>query len=49
VSLDASNASGSHIRVQPNLIMVPEPAVSMQLVFGIAGVALLACRGRKIP
>jgi hypothetical protein len=47
VSLDASNASGSHIRVYPNLIQVPEPAVLIQLVFGVAGVAWLDARRRR--
>ena len=48
VSLAASNPSGSHTRVYPNLITVPEPTVSTQLVFGIAGVVTLARRRRKI-
>jgi len=47
VSLDASNASGSHTRVYPNLIVVPEPTMPMQLVFGLAGVAWLDARRRR--
>ncbi|MCZ6714899.1 MAG: FAD-dependent oxidoreductase, partial [Deltaproteobacteria bacterium] len=45
VSLTATNASGSHTRVLPNLIFVPEPVVATQLAFGIAG--LLALHGRR--
>jgi PKD repeat protein len=41
VSLSASNANGSHTRVLPNLIMVPEPGATLQLVCGIAGLAAL--------
>ena len=47
VSLVASNPTGSHTRVLPNLIMVPEPVVSSQLVFGIAGLAALGARRRE--
>jgi hypothetical protein len=47
VSLDASNANGSHVRVYPNLIAVPEPTVPMQLVSGIAGLAWLDARRRR--
>jgi monoamine oxidase len=47
VSLDASNASGSHIRVYPNLIVVPEPTMPMQLLFGLAGVGWLDARRRR--
>ena len=47
VSLNASNANGDHTRVYPNLIVVPEPTVPMQLAFGIAGVAWLDARRRR--
>jgi hypothetical protein len=41
VSLTATNANGSHTRVLPNLIFVPEPAGATQLAFGIAGLLAL--------
>ncbi len=47
VSLTASNPTGSHTRVLPNLIVVPEPVVSVQLVFGIAGLAALGARRQE--
>jgi monoamine oxidase len=47
VSLDASNANGSHVRVYPNLIVVPEPAIPIQLLFGVAGVFWLDARKRR--
>jgi PKD repeat protein len=48
VSLNATNASGTHTRVLPNLILVPEPAGATQLAFGIAGLlALQRLRHRK--
>jgi len=47
VSLEASNGSGSHQRVQPELIFVPEPSMGLQLVSGIAGVALLHALRRR--
>ncbi len=46
-SLEASNGNGSHIRVYPNLINVPEPTVPLQLAFGIAGVACLHALRRR--
>jgi len=47
VGLEASNANGSHTRVYPNVIYVPEPAMPLQLAAGIAGVAGLHAVGRK--
>ena len=48
VTLQASNANGSHTRVFPKLIAVPEPLALVQLVAGIAGLAgLQRIRGRK--
>jgi hypothetical protein len=45
VSLTATNASGSHTRVQPNLIAVPEPSATAMLGGGL--VALLGLRARR--
>jgi PKD repeat protein len=47
VTLQASNANGSHTRVYPNLIEVPEPSIPLQLASGIAGVAWLHARRRR--
>jgi PKD repeat protein len=47
VSLIASNGSGSHTRVQPNLIQVPEPARAVQLAFGMGMLAVLYTRRRR--
>jgi MYXO-CTERM domain-containing protein len=47
VSLMATNLDGSHIRVKPNLIVVPEPGGGMQLVAGILGLAALGTRRRR--
>ncbi len=49
VSLTATNLDGSHTRVQPNLIVVPEPGGGMQLVAGILGLAALHARRRRAP
>lgn len=48
VSLTASNASGSHTRVQPNLIVVPEPGVTLQLVAGLLGLRVLTARRNRL-
>ena len=45
VSLTATNASGSHTRVFPHLIAVPEPSLSAGLMTGVF--TLLAMRGRQ--
>jgi hypothetical protein len=47
VTLQASNANGSHTRVYPHLIEVPEPSIPLQLASGIAGVAWLHARRRR--
>jgi monoamine oxidase len=49
VSLTATNATGSHTRVLPNLISVPEPGGSIQLGAGIIGLILCHVhrRGRR--
>jgi PKD repeat protein len=47
VSLTATNPNGTHTRVMPSLILVPEPAGATQLAFGIAG--LLALHRRRHP
>jgi PKD repeat protein len=43
-SLTASNASGSHTRVFPDLITVPEPGAMVQLGSGIALLLVLSRR-----
>jgi PKD repeat protein len=47
VSLTATNASGSHTRVLPNLILVPEPSGFVMLGSGVIGLMLLQARRRK--
>ncbi|HIL80840.1 MAG TPA: PKD domain-containing protein, partial [Myxococcales bacterium] len=47
VSLTATNPNGSHTRVQPLLISVPEPSANIGLAAGI--LALLATRARQRP
>ena len=48
VSLTATNASGSHTRVMPDLIAVPEPGKMLQLAVGLLSLAALnAYRGRR--
>ena len=48
VSLTTSNGSGSHTRVLPNVVMVPEPGVNLQLAAGLLGLAALtAARQRR--
>jgi PKD repeat protein len=47
VSLTATNPIGSHTRVQPRLISVPEPSANIGLAAGI--LALLATRARQRP
>ena len=48
VSLTATNASGSHTRVMPDLIAVPEPGQMLQLASALLGLAALnAYRGRR--
>ena len=48
VSLTATNAEGSHTRVMPDLIAVPEPSRTLQLAAGLLGLAALnAYRNRR--
>jgi monoamine oxidase len=48
VSLTATNATGSHTRVLPNLIMVPEPVGVTQIAIGIVCLFVFdRCRGRE--
>jgi hypothetical protein len=47
VSLTASNSNGSHTRVLPKLIRVPEPGVTLQLVVGIAALTAVHTRRRR--
>ena len=46
VSLTATNATGTHTRVMPNLIFVPEPSVVAGLGSGVVALALLNARRR---
>jgi PKD repeat protein len=48
VSLTATNAIGSHTRVLPNLIQVPEPSGIVLLGSGVIGLVLLHARRRRI-
>jgi monoamine oxidase len=47
VSLTATNANGSHTRVLPNLIAVPEPPGTVMLGSGVIGLMLLQARRRS--
>ena len=47
VSLTATNASGTHTRVQPNLIFVPEPSVIAGLGSGVFALVFLRARRRS--
>jgi len=47
VSLTATNANGTHTRVQPNLIFVPEPSVMAGLGSGVLALVLLHARRRR--
>jgi monoamine oxidase len=47
VSLTATNATGSHTRVLPNLIHVPEPSGIAMLCSGVAVLGLLHARRRQ--
>jgi monoamine oxidase len=48
VDLTATNANGSHTRVLPNLIHVPEPSRIVMLGSGVIGLMLLRARRRSI-
>jgi PKD repeat protein len=48
VSLTATNAIGSHTRVQPKLIAVPEPSGALGLGSGLIGLLLLDARRRSV-
>lgn len=48
VSLTATNPIGSHTRVQPNLITVPEPSVVLGLVSGVIALVALEVRRRSV-
>jgi monoamine oxidase len=47
VSVTATNANGSHTRVLPNLILVPEPSRIAMLASGVIGLVLLQARRRS--
>jgi monoamine oxidase len=47
VSLTATNPNGSHTRVMPKLILVPEPSAIAMLGSGVIGLALLHARRRR--
>ncbi|MEE3327943.1 MAG: FAD-dependent oxidoreductase [Myxococcota bacterium] len=48
VSLTATNANGTHTRVLPLLISVPEPSVSVSLMSGFFGLLALRARRKKV-
>lgn len=48
VSLTATNPNGSHTRVQPNLIFVPEPSFTALMGSGVFGLVLLNARRRRL-
>jgi PKD repeat protein len=48
VSLTATNPNGSHTRVMPKLILVPEPSAIAMIGSGVIGLALLHARRRRI-
>jgi monoamine oxidase len=47
VSLTATNANGTHTRVLPNLITVPEPSLLAGLGSGVIGLLVLDARRRR--
>jgi monoamine oxidase len=47
VSLTATNPNGSHTRVMPNLISVPEPSATAMLGSGVIALVLLHARRRR--
>ena len=47
VSLTATNPNGSHTRVLPLLITVPEPSADAILVGGVFGLLLMKARRRR--
>jgi PKD repeat protein len=47
VSLTATNSNGSHTRVLPNVISVPEPGATLQLLAGVVGLYGLNLRRRN--
>jgi PKD repeat protein len=47
VSLIATNPNGSHTRVMPKLIVVPEPSGTTLLVSGVLGLLVLDARRRR--
>ena len=44
----AGNAFGSHTRVQPGLIVVPEPGRALQLAAGAVALWMLAARRARV-
>jgi monoamine oxidase len=49
VSLTASNPDGTHTRVQPQLIVVPEPGAGLQLIAGLVALRALVRRRASAP
>ena len=47
VSLTATNANGSHTRVLPLLVTVPEPSMAVSLMIGLMGLFVIRARGKK--
>ncbi len=48
VSLTATNPSGSHTRVLPLLISVPEPSVPLGMLSGLCGLLLMKARRKQL-
>jgi PKD repeat protein len=48
VSLTATNPSGSHTRVLPLLISVPEPSVPVGMLSGLCGLLLMKARRKQL-
>ena len=47
VSLTATNANGSHTRVLPLLVTVPEPSMAVSLMSGLMGLLVIRARRKQ--
>ena len=48
VSLTATNPNGSHTRVLPSLISVPEPSLPASMVAGLCGLLMMSAHRRRL-